>query len=141
MSDIPMYEFPESGEGFKKIWEQAANDLGMNNMNMDRDRPYIGQEHTMMGKRGETEIKGITFRDMHDCFIRAAFQCAGEQLQELYEEACKGERAALCENDIYKLDWNEIDPMAVCQNLACEIERIMGIFPNVASLKENPEEE
>ncbi len=136
MSDIPMYEFPESAEGFKKLWERFANDLGMNDMNMDRERPYIGQEHTMMGKRGETEIKGITFRDMRDCFIRAAFLCAGEQLRELYKEADKGEDAALCENDLYKLDWNELDPMAICQNLACEMERIMGIFPNVTSLKE-----
>ncbi len=135
MSEIPIYEFPENGEGFKKIWERFADDLGMNDMNMDRDRPYIGQEHTIMGKRGETEIKGITFRDLRDCFIRAVFQCAGEQLQELYEESNKGENAALCENDVYKVDWNKIDPMAVCQNLACEIERIMGIFPNVASLK------
>jgi hypothetical protein len=141
MGNIPMYEFPKNDEGFKKIWEQVGNDLGMNDMNMDRDRPYIGQEHTMMGKRGETEIKGITFRDMRDCFIRAAFLCANEQFQELYEEADKGESAALCENDMYKLDWNELDPMAICQNLACEIERIMGIFPNVPSLKENPEEE
>ena len=136
MSEIPIYEFPESGEGFKKIWEQFKNDLGMNDMNMDRDRPYIGQKHTMMGKRGETEIRGITFRDMRDCFIRAAFLCANEQSKELYEEADKGESAALCENDLYKLNWNELDPMAVCQSLACEIERIMGIFPNITPLKE-----
>ena len=140
MSDIPTYEFPESGEEFTKMWERAENDLGMNDMNMDRNRPYLGQEHTMLGKRGETEIKGITFRDMRDCFIRAAFLCAGEQSPELYEEADKGESAALCENDLYKLDWNKLDSMAVCQSLACEIERIMGIFPNVASLKELSDE-
>jgi hypothetical protein len=33
--------------------------------------------------------------------------------------------------DLYKLDLNEIDPIAVCQNLTCEIERMMGIFPNI----------
>ncbi len=141
MDNIPMYDFPENDEELKKLWEQVENDLGANDMNMDRDRPYIGQEHTMMGKRGETEIKGITFRDIRDCFIRAACLSAGEQFPELYEEADKGENAALCENDVYKLNWDELSPMAICQNLACEIERIMGIFPNVPSLKGNPEED
>ena len=32
--------------------------------------------------------------------------------------------------DVYKLDWNNIDPLAVAQNLTCNIEKMMGIFPN-----------
>lgn len=136
MSDIPIYEFPEDSEEFRKIWEQAANELGFNDMNMDRDRPYIGQMHTSLGERGKTEIKGITFRDLRDCFIRAICLSAGHLNKELSDEADKGEDAALCENDLYKLDLNELDPMAVCQNLCCEVERIMGIFPNVPPLEE-----
>lgn len=41
----------------------------------------------------------------------------------------------LCENDLYGWDWNQLDPMAVFQNFSCEVERIMGIFPNVPALK------
>lgn len=33
--------------------------------------------------------------------------------------------------DIYKLNWDNIDPMAITQNLTCEIEKLMGIFPNI----------
>jgi len=33
--------------------------------------------------------------------------------------------------DVYKIDWNNIDPMAIAQNLTCEIEKMMGIFPNI----------
>ena len=51
-----------------------------------------------------------------------------------YEEAKKGENAVLCEQDLYGWDLNEIDPIAVFQNFSCEIERLMGIFPNVPKL-------
>jgi hypothetical protein len=136
MSDIPIYEFPEDSDDFKNIWEKAENDLGFNDMNMDRDRPYTGQIHTGTGERGKTEIKGITFRDLRDCFIRAVCLSAGHLNKELYAEADKGENAALCENDLYKLDLNKLDPMAVYQNLSCEVERIMGIYPNVPFLEE-----
>lgn len=33
--------------------------------------------------------------------------------------------------DVYKLDLSNIDPIAVAQNMSCEIEKMMGIFPNV----------
>jgi len=109
---------------------------------MRRDRPYSGQPHTNTGIRGATEIKGITFRDLRDCFIRAVLLSTGAEtidgkdMRPLYEEACKGENATLCENDLYGFDLNALDPMAICQNLACEVERIMDIFPNVPQLQE-----
>ena len=131
MSDIPIFEFPKNEEELQKIWKQFENDLGHNDMNMNRDRPYCGQSHTSEGIRGTTEIKGITFRDLRDCFIRAIYLSASHLDEELYDEADKGEDAALCENDLYKLDLNKLDPMAICQNLTCEVERIMGIFPNI----------
>jgi hypothetical protein len=117
---------------FNRLMRRAADDLGWNDMNMRRDRPYLGQEHTSAGTRGKTEVKGITFRDLRDCFVRAC--CHAGDVEELSEEANKGEDAALCENDLYKLDWDKIDPMAVFQNLACEVEKIMGIYPNVQKL-------
>ena len=103
-----------------------------NDPSMWRGRPYDGQSHTDQGPRGKTEVKGLTFRDLRDCFVRAA--CLSSGPGPLYEEALKGEKAALCENDIYQLDWSDIDPVAVAQNLSCEIERVMGIFPNVPPL-------
>lgn len=139
MSKIPMYGMPENQEEFQEMWGQVENDLGFNDMSMLRDRPYLGQPHTDKGIRGKTEIKGITFRDLHDCFIRAAMFSFlhGDETKELLKEAKKGEKAILCENDLYKFNWDDIDPMALCQNLSCEVERIMGIFPNVPGLKEN----
>lgn len=108
---------------------------------MDRSRPYDGQPHTILGTRGSTEIKGITFRDLRDAYIRAIMLSTGGgdidgfDADWAYDEASKGEHALLSANDLYALDFNEIDPIAVIQNLSCEIERLMGIFPNVQSLK------
>jgi len=118
----------------KDVMEQAFDDLGFNDHNMERGRPFTGQPHTDTGKRGATEIKGISFRDLRDAYIRAVFLSAHHIAPLQYEEACKGEGAALCDNDLYELDWNKLDPVAICQNLSCEVERIMGIFPNVPPL-------
>lgn len=120
---------------FNDVLEQAFDDLGYNDHNMERNRPYTGQPHTDTGERGRTEVKGVTFRDLRDCFIRAFFLSAGHVNPMLYEEALKGERAALCDNDLYTLDLNKLDPVAVIQNFGCEVERIMGIFPNVPELR------
>lgn len=35
--------------------------------------------------------------------------------------------------DVYKLDLSKIDPLAVTQNTTVEIEKMMGIFPNIKS--------
>lgn len=102
--------------------------------NMQRDRPYSGQLHTDHGERGRTEIKGITFRDLRDCFTRAVFLSAYHIHQAGYDQADKGVNGALCENDLYSLDLNQLDPVAIAQNLSCEVEKIMGIYPNVSPL-------
>jgi hypothetical protein len=103
--------------------------------NMQRNRPYAGQPHTCHGQRGKTEVQGITFRDLRDCFVRACFLSAGDQHPAGYDQASKGVNAALCENDVYDLDFNKMDPIAIAQNLCCEIERIMGIYPNIEPLQ------
>ena len=101
---------------------------------MLRKRPYTGQPHTDHGERGRTEIHGITFRDLRDCFVRACCRSSGGGRR--YEEALKGEHALLAEDDVFALPWDDMDPIAVAQNLSCEIERIMGIYPNVPCLRE-----
>ena len=41
----------------------------------DRKRPYDGQPHTDDGIRGMVEIRGLTMRDIKDCFVKAFLQC------------------------------------------------------------------
>ena len=122
---------------FLSLWDQIEHDLGFNEHNMRRERPYNGQFHTSTGKRGATEIKGITFRDLRDCYIRAILLAASHIKPHHYEQALLGENAVLCENDLYGWDFNKLDPMAVFQNLACEVERLMDIYPNVPPLEYN----
>ena len=105
---------------------------------MKRNRPYNGQPHTGHGIRGATEIKGITFRDLRDAYVRAWFLASGHVNPELCEEAQKGEDANLREEQLYGWDLNKVDPVAVVQNLSCEIERLMGIYPNVPKLEPTP---
>jgi len=100
-----------------------------NNHNMQRDRPYKGQQHTDQGERGKQEIHGITMRDLADCYLRAVCLSTGET--PYYHEADKGVDACLSRNDLFELDWNSLDPLAVQQNLTCDVEKIMSIFPNI----------
>lgn len=88
---------------------------------MDRDRPYDGQPHTDHGDRGQTLVRGLTFRDVRDCFIRACYDASG-----LPPEQWPG--------SVHNLPWGDMDIIAVQQNLSCWMERYMGIFPNVPRL-------
>lgn len=118
-----------------KIDEAIDAATGANEHNMRRDRPYAGQPWTEGGARGKTEIKGVTFRDLNDCFLRAIFQVTSRYNPTLYKESEKGEHACLCWNDAFQMKgWDEIDPLALAQNLSCEVERAMGIFPNILGL-------
>lgn len=85
---------------------------------LDRDRPYDGQPHTNHGVRGQQEVHGITMRDVLDCYMRACFDASGLPAEEWPAT-------------VYHLPWDDMDPIAVGQNLTCWIERYMGIFPNV----------
>ena len=111
------------------LWEHIEEELGFNNTDMSRSRPGTDM-------REATEIKGITFRDLRDCFIRAICLSASHLSPVRYEEALKGEKAHLCENDIYAFDYNKLGILAISQNLSCEVERLMGIFPNIPKLEE-----
>jgi hypothetical protein len=71
----------------------------------DRNRPYLGQAHTDEGERGMTLVKGLTMRDVSDCIRRGIALATRE--------------------------YDGMDPVAVAQNACCEIEKMMGIFPNL----------
>lgn len=123
----------EELKDFDELFEHAFPES--HQKGMLRQRAYEGQSHTDHGERGKTQIEGITFRDLRDCFIRACCLSAGgvddPYGDRLYDEALKGEEALIAESDIRHLPWNEIDVVAVAQNLACEVEKIMDIFPNI----------
>jgi|TARA_R110000744_G_scaffold359879_1_gene467223 hypothetical protein len=113
--------------------QKALDDLDNETPSMDRNRNYKGQAWTDGGKRGEQLIEGLTVRDIRDCFVRAfILSCENERPENrpYYDEANKGEGAALCASDMFKLV-GDYDPVAVSQNMSCEIEKMMGIFPNI----------
>lgn len=85
----------------------------------DRRRPYNGQPHTDQGIRGRTEVHGLTMRDIADCLRIAIWESCGSP-----------ENAA----SIYDCDLSQCDPIAIEQNLTCNIEKFMGIYPNVHQL-------
>ena len=105
-----------SMEELAKLFEQASpSDLLTT---MYADRPYDGQSHTDTGWRGRFEVKGLTFRDLRDCYVRACFLSSGLPAEQY-------------PRSLYDLPWDKMDPLAVWLNMACEIERRMGIFPNL----------
>lgn len=89
---------------------------------LDRDRPYDGQPHTVTGERGATQVTGVTFRDLRDCFIRGCYDASG-----LSSEDWPG--------SVYDLPWDDMDPIAIFQNMSCWVERYMDIYPNVPTLR------
>lgn len=103
----------------------------------DPDRPFTGQPHTVNGQRGKTEVKGIRFRDLADCVVKAWIDAAVHTIEdeslgdELRQRANDG---TLNYNDIYQLECGDIDPLALMQNVCCRVEKAMGIFPNVPKL-------
>lgn len=131
-----------------QVFDQIGHDLGWNDHNMQPDRPYNGQPHTITGQRGSQLLVGVTMRDVRDCFIRAYILSHDhykpgtlEELQPnaaLCDEASRGKDAVICENDVYTLVGG-IDPIAVAQNLGCELEKLMGIYPNVGKLNADKE--
>lgn len=88
---------------------------------LDRDRPYNGQPWTDQGERGKQEVHGITMRDLRDCFIRGCYDSAPIEAKD-YPKS------------VHDLPWEDIDIIAVVQNMVCWVEKYMGIFPNTPKL-------
>jgi hypothetical protein len=77
-----------------------------------RKRPYVGQAHTANGARGQTEVRGVTVRDIADAVTT-----------ELHRFRARDPDGR----------W---DDDALAQNVSILIEKMMGIYPNVAPLDE-----
>jgi hypothetical protein len=159
--DIPMIDASSNDfmEQLKfNIWSEQSNSDYSN----DRKRPYNGQYHTDDGIRGKTLVEGLTFRDIKDCLIKAMlisshskkyldedyFKCwdfstdpptPTQYLLDHQNESdfisTKVELETWRPQDVYKINWNDIDPLAISRNLSCEIEKMMGIFPNIPNIK------
>jgi hypothetical protein len=86
---------------------------------LDPTRPYDGQPHTVHGDRGRQEIHGITMRDLQDAFVRSCFESSGLSMKEW-------------PGSVYDLP--DLDLLAVGQNLSVNVEKAMGIYPNIPRL-------
>ena len=104
---------------------------GSTSITMDRNRPYDGQPHTDTGIRGRQEVCGITMRDVADCLVRAMVSCTDPQSDVGKDLRRKMKEGSLIWDNIYEADLGAMDPIAISQNLTCEIEIMMGIFPNL----------
>lgn len=85
---------------------------------LDRDRPYDGQPHLVYGTRGATAVSGLTFRDVQDCFVRACYDASGLAPRDF-------------PGSVRDLPLQDLDPVEVGRHLGLNIERYMGIYPNV----------
>lgn len=134
--DIPIIP---NNMSFAAMLDHMGSDVSMR-----RDRPYSGQSHTCSGERGSEFVAGLTFRDIRDCFVRGYIlshqyyekgsSVAIQPNATLSDECRKGPASSICENDLYSLK-GDVDPMAVWQNISCEIEKMMGIYPNVKGME------
>ena len=98
---------------------------GMGDDTTDPDRPFTGQPHTDQGERGKTLIAGLRFRAVADCFVIGWLRASGR--------SSLAESGTATYNDVYECD-DDIDPLAVMQNMMCEMERRMGTYPNILRL-------
>ena len=114
------------GSGLADLFES------MNDHTTCPDRPFTSQPHSWNGERGKTEVRGIRFRDLDDCLVKALVDSAPDVSDELRSRANDG---TLNWNDLYDLDFSDVDPIAIVQNLGCRVEKVMGIYPNVPRLR------
>ena len=107
----------KNAKSAKQILEAIEEYRGIGLLDvLDRKRPYNGQRWTDDGDRGKIEVKGITMRDIRDCFILA-----------LYDSRLGGAPPESIED----LPLSEMSLEAISQNLTCWIERYMGISPEI----------
>jgi len=86
-------------------------------------------------ERHQVKITGLTFSDINECFYLAIMDSSGEDdmSKKAMDKWLKTKK--IDANFVYELKWEYIDPIAIRQNLNCRIEKKMGIFPNIETLK------
>lgn len=111
-----------------------------------KDRPFTGQPHTYDGERGKQELSGIRMRDLADCvaraFVDSTLAIVMDEDEELAERLRQGRKdGTLNYNDLYKLPIDRMDPVALIQNITCQVEDAMGIWPNLPGEKPRSRED
>ncbi len=137
VAHLPRGRKPDLGDGgMKDTITGIIEAFGAHNI--DPARPFTGQEHTDEGARGQQEIHGVRMRDLADCLAISFVLSAGLEGENTLRD--KIDDVTLTYNDLYKLDLSVMDPVALIQNLTCEVEKRMGIFPNVPDLTSKDKE-
>lgn len=95
--------------------------------NLDPNRPFLGQQHTYTGERGKQVLHTVRMRDVHDLVLKHIAHACGDDRDP----------DEIILDDLYKYDLNQIDPLGLVIELCSDIERMMGIYPNVPDLKKN----
>ncbi len=128
-------EAPNEADGEAFMEHLGHIIYGLSDFTTDPSRPYDGQPHTEQGERGKTLVQGLTFRDVCDCFVFGFLQATGR--------GSLAESGTATYNDVYEAAQSDpdFDPLAVMQNMSCEMEKRMGIYPNVPELKERERDE
>lgn len=122
MSD---FDFPIAGSP-DELDNLLNSTLSSSDHRNDRGRPYDGQPQTFEGVRGSALVQGLTVRDIIDCYVKALHLSTGEpRFVELVE---KGKWRT---NGVYDIHLDNLDPIAVAQNLMCELEKMQGTYPNL----------
>ena len=106
----------------------------------DPSRPFTGQSWTDDGERGKTEVKGVRFRDLADCVVKALVGIGVHSIEDDDERSelyARIEDGTLNYNDVYRLDFSSMDPLALVKSVSCYVEKAMGIFPNVPELEDD----
>lgn len=131
--DPPSKEMEEFLERGRLLMERAKQEM--------RQQRFKGREPMLRNRKYEADtiptIDGITVRDLNDCFVRGFLLSAGHVVPELYEEAKRGQEALINPSDLYVFNLNELDPMAVFQNMVLEIARLTGtnLWPEAVKTK------
>ncbi len=120
--------------------------MGFTAHNCDTNRPFLEQQPL----RAAMEIKGLNRRDICDCMVLGILTCRPDHdYPQIYisekgnlfkswddlissDEGYKDsyiDAESVTYNDLYGWNLNEVDPVAAVQNMACFIERRMGVFP------------
>lgn len=105
----------------------------LNQPTMSRRRPH-GKPMGRYGiARTAVPICNVTMRDVSDAYVRAVCLCSDDL--DLANEARNGENARL---NSLMISGKQVDPSAVGAALLEEIEKLMGIYPNLSGVDPEP---
>ena len=97
---------------------------------------HTPQPHTILGKRGQQEIK-LKDIQIAECFLRGMLDAATYYNMDENNNLTNNIAPEILEyhhliDIIYKVKWLEdFDPVAIVQCASCHLEKVLGIYPNI----------